>query len=47
VIVLLELIEVLERKGRHIWQKLIKVDFNNRKVYRKIVQDIRKLYKFS
>ena len=40
VIVLLELLQVLERKGHHINQGIVKIRFDNRVNHRKIVQDI-------
>ena len=39
-IVLLELVEVLERKGRNIESSSIIIAVNNREIYRKIVEKI-------
>ena len=39
---MLELLEVLERKGRHILQGHIIIGVDNRRVYWKIVEDIKK-----
>ena len=40
VIMLLELITILEKKGRHIQSGGIKIGFDNKKGYRKIVEKI-------
>ena len=42
VIVLLELISVLERKGRHIEQGEIRIGFDHKKGYKKIIKSILK-----
>ena len=43
VIVLLELLQVLERKGCHINQGIVKISFDNRVNHRKLVEDIIKV----
>ena len=40
VIVLLELITILEKKGRHMQSGGIKIRFDNKKGYKKIVEKI-------
>ena len=40
VAVLLELLEVLECKGRHISRELVRIGFNNCQNYRKLVNEI-------
>ena len=47
VITLLELLEVIKRKGWHISQGLLVIGVDNRKVYRRITQDIKKARVFT
>ena len=39
IIMLLELLEVLETKGRYITNNLVTLGFNNRKIHRKIMNN--------
>ena len=46
-IILLELLEVLKRKGRHIFHGLVVIGVDNRRVYRKIIENIKKASIFA
>ena len=41
-IVILELLMVIERKGKNIENGKLKIGINNRKVYQKLIENIRK-----
>ena len=43
----MELLEVLERKGRHISSGLVIIGFDNRKVYQKIVEEVTKASNYA
>ena len=47
VIILLKLLEILERKGQNISHSLVVIGVNNRKIYRRITQEIKKAGVFA
>ena len=45
--VLLKIIIVIKKKGRNIDNRKITIEFNNKKVYKQIVKDIKKSIKYT